>query len=203
MAAELPFIFGEAVSLEDAENTDDNVINKWKQDRATAQLYKDLWGHRDTMESLTKHHLGLKNGHISIIPQSKWKRGGFNICMPIHVTSRQKCRQFIMRCPTPHKLAKAQYRGSVNEKMSCEFTHERQRPCQMLSTTWEEHRNNPSRRARLFQRISRLVLSLARIPQPRIGSFQFHPDCTIALTNRPLTCTTILLENEGAPRLSQ
>jgi hypothetical protein len=48
-----------------------------------------------------------------------------------------------------------------------------------------------------------VMLSLARIPQPRIGSFQFHTDCTIRLTNRPLTCTTIILENEGTPRTMQ
>ncbi|MCF6792447.1 hypothetical protein L3H48_11110, partial [Corynebacterium sp. MC-05] len=44
------------------------------------------------------------------------------------------------------------------------------------------------------------MLSLACVPQPRIGSFQFHDNGTISLTNRPLTCTMMLLENEGTPR---
>jgi len=46
----------------------------------------------------------------------------------------------------------------------------------------------------------RLILSLARVPQPRIGSFEFHNNSTITLTNRPLSCSTIILENDNASR---
>ena len=74
---------------------------------------------------------------------------------------------------------------------------------QMLSTTWGTHRNDPFRRQKLFRRMSRMMLSLANIPQPRIGSFQFHADGTITLTNRPLSCSAIILENEGALRSIQ
>jgi len=51
--------------------------------------------------------------------------------------------------------------------------------------------------------MARLILSLACIPQPRIGSFQFQPDGTITLTNRPLPCSVIILENDGAARTIQ
>ena len=74
---------------------------------------------------------------------------------------------------------------------------------QMLSKTWSAQREDPARRQKLFLGMARLILSLARIPQPRIGSFQFHDDCTVTLTNRPLTCTMIILENEGTPRTIQ
>ncbi|KAH8772443.1 hypothetical protein F5882DRAFT_174322 [Hyaloscypha sp. PMI_1271] len=74
---------------------------------------------------------------------------------------------------------------------------------QMLSNTWERHRNDPIRRQNLFRGMSRLILSLARIPQRRIGSFQFHNNGTITLTNRPLPCSVIILENDGAPRTIQ
>jgi hypothetical protein len=48
------------------------------------------------------------------------------------------------------------------------------------------------------------MLSLARLPQPHIGSFRFNPsDGTVTLTNRPLTCTTIIFENSGTPRVTQ
>lgn len=67
----------------------------------------------------------------------------------------------------------------------------------MLSNTWEKHRNDPMRRQNLFRGMSRLILSLARIPQHRIGSFQFQTDGTITLTNRPLPCSVIILENDG------
>ncbi|KAK7398606.1 hypothetical protein QQX98_012015 [Neonectria punicea] len=71
---------------------------------------------------------------------------------------------------------------------------------QMLSITWGKHRSDPARRQRLFRGISRLMLSLARIPQPQISSFRFHDDGTVTLTNRPLTCSMMILENDGTPR---
>ncbi|OBT60084.1 hypothetical protein VE03_10364 [Pseudogymnoascus sp. 23342-1-I1] len=74
---------------------------------------------------------------------------------------------------------------------------------EMLSKTWDTQREDLACRRKLFQGMSRIILSLARIPQPRIGSFQFHDDCTVTLTNRPLTCTMAILENEGTPRITQ
>lgn len=69
---------------------------------------------------------------------------------------------------------------------------------QMLSSTWNIHRHDPSHRNRLFHGLARIMISLARIPQPRIGSFRFHGDCTVTLTNRPSFAATALLENWGA-----
>ncbi|KAJ0160130.1 hypothetical protein CTA2_8510 [Colletotrichum tanaceti] len=70
---------------------------------------------------------------------------------------------------------------------------------QMLSLTWNRYRGDAARRKNLFQGISRLILSLSRVPQPRIGSFQFGDDGTVTLTNRPLVCSVMMLENEGTP----
>ena len=69
-----------------------------------------------------------------------------------------------------------------------------------LSDTWNRNRKDPVRRQNLFRGMARIILSLARIPQPRIGSFQFHNNGTITLTNRPLLCSVIILENDGASR---
>ncbi|PNY25627.1 Uncharacterized protein TCAP_04425 [Tolypocladium capitatum] len=69
-----------------------------------------------------------------------------------------------------------------------------------LACTWTKQREDPARRQRLFRGMARLILSLARIPQSRIGSFRFNNDCTITLTNRPLICSMIILENDGTPR---
>ncbi|PNY25379.1 Aminoglycoside phosphotransferase [Tolypocladium capitatum] len=74
---------------------------------------------------------------------------------------------------------------------------------QMLSNTWAKHRDDPARKDNLFRGVARLMLSLARVAQPRIGSFRFHDDGTVALTSRPLFSSTIILENEGAPRIIQ
>ncbi len=75
---------------------------------------------------------------------------------------------------------------------------------QMLSTTWAQHRHDPCRRPRLFHGMARIMLSLARLPQPHIGSFRFNSsDGTITLTNRPLISTTMIFENSGTPRTIQ
>ncbi|KAK3391216.1 hypothetical protein B0H63DRAFT_467496 [Podospora didyma] len=75
---------------------------------------------------------------------------------------------------------------------------------QMLSATWDQHRHDPRRRTRLFHGMARIMLSLARLPQPHIGSFRFNSsDGTITLTNRPLISTTLIFENSGTPRTIQ
>jgi hypothetical protein len=74
----------------------------------------------------------------------------------------------------------------------------------MLSATWAQHRHDSRRRTRLFHGMARIMLSLARLPQPHIGSFRFNPsDGTITLTNRPLISTTMIFENSGTPRTIQ
>jgi hypothetical protein len=74
---------------------------------------------------------------------------------------------------------------------------------QMLSNTWERYKGDPERRQRLFRGMSQIMLSLARVPQSRIGSFHFNNDGTISLTNRYLSPSIAILENDGAPRTIQ
>lgn len=71
---------------------------------------------------------------------------------------------------------------------------------QMLSDTFQMQREDEARRQRLFRGLSRIMISLARVPLARIGSFQFNDNGTVTLTNRPLSCSMIILENDGATR---
>ncbi|OAA62718.1 hypothetical protein SPI_04258 [Niveomyces insectorum RCEF 264] len=58
-----------------------------------------------------------------------------------------------------------------------------------------------ARQRNFFCSMARIVLALARVPQPRIGSWQFDADDgTIRLCGRPATCEIQLFENAGAPR---
>ncbi|KAM4064891.1 aminoglycoside phosphotransferase [Hirsutella rhossiliensis] len=74
---------------------------------------------------------------------------------------------------------------------------------QMLSNTWGSAQNDDDRRQRLFRGMARIMLSLARVPHLQIGSFRFDPDGSVVLGNRPLTCSMIILENDGALRTMQ
>jgi hypothetical protein len=70
---------------------------------------------------------------------------------------------------------------------------------EMLSKSWNSQRHDQDKRANLFKDMSRIMLSLAQSPFPRIGSLKFDDHGIISLTNRPLTCTLQQLENQGIP----
>ncbi|EQL02551.1 Aminoglycoside phosphotransferase [Ophiocordyceps sinensis CO18] len=71
---------------------------------------------------------------------------------------------------------------------------------QTLSDTWDQQREDPAHLETLCRSMARIMLAVSRVPQPRIGSFRFNDDGTITLANRPLVCSTMILESEGTPR---
>ena len=69
----------------------------------------------------------------------------------------------------------------------------------MLSNTWQEKRHEVRLRRNLFRDLSRILLTVARIPLPRIGSFIIDDNGVLSLTNRPLSLEIQDLENEQIP----
>lgn len=55
----------------------------------------------------------------------------------------------------------------------------------------------------MFCGISSLILALARVPLSCLGSFTFHNNGTMSLTNRPLTCGVVILENDRAKKVME
>ena len=70
---------------------------------------------------------------------------------------------------------------------------------QTLSEIWDEKRHDKVRRSNLFRGLSNILISLARNPLPRIGSFTIDDKGVISLPNRSLTLQLQELENEGIP----
>ncbi|MCJ1403345.1 hypothetical protein MMC11_006568 [Xylographa trunciseda] len=70
---------------------------------------------------------------------------------------------------------------------------------EMLSGSWDDFHNNKDRRATLFRDLSRILLSLSRIPLQQIGSFTISDTGFLSLTNRPLTLQIHQLENDAIP----
>lgn len=68
---------------------------------------------------------------------------------------------------------------------------------EMLSSTWETKRQDERARTNLFRGLSRIMLTLAKLPLQRIGSFTMDNQGVISLTNRPLRLQLHQLENEG------
>lgn len=69
----------------------------------------------------------------------------------------------------------------------------------MLSNTWLENQHNVKLRTNFFHHLSRILLSVSRIPLPRIGSFLIDNRGFLRLINRPLSVEIQALENENIP----
>ncbi len=60
-----------------------------------------------------KHHLGLGGRDTCTVAKPlQWKRGSFNVCVPVEVRSPGSCRKLVLRCAMRHKLAEATTRAA-------------------------------------------------------------------------------------------
>ncbi|KAM3549085.1 hypothetical protein MY1884_008894 [Beauveria asiatica] len=69
---------------------------------------------------------------------------------------------------------------------------------QTLSQSWDEKRDD-ARLQNLQGDLARVIVSLARVPLPRIGAFRLDSNGYLRLDNRPISVTTAMHENEGLP----
>lgn len=72
---------------------------------------------------------------------------------------------------------------------------------ELLSRDWAEQDEELDRRRRntFFRDLSRMILRLAHVPFPRIGSLTLDHRGVVQLTNRPLNFRLQQLENKGVP----
>ena len=71
----------------------------------------------------------------------------------------------------------------------------------LLSEHWagQDQQHDRQRRAKIFRDLSRIILNLARVPFPRIGSLVLDHRGIVQLENRPLNFRLQQLENKGVP----
>ncbi|KAJ6023805.1 hypothetical protein N7540_004602 [Penicillium herquei] len=70
----------------------------------------------------------------------------------------------------------------------------------MLSNTWfDKEHHTIERRSNYFHSLSRILLSISKIPLPSIGSFFVDRNGDLILGNRPLTMEIQELENDSIP----
>ncbi|KAK7398157.1 hypothetical protein QQX98_012472 [Neonectria punicea] len=69
----------------------------------------------------------------------------------------------------------------------------------MLSSSWDEKREDDRLQSNLQRGLARILLSLAAVPLPRIGAFRLDDAGYIHLDNRPLSTEVIMQENEDLP----
>ncbi|PGH10633.1 hypothetical protein AJ79_05347 [Helicocarpus griseus UAMH5409] len=69
----------------------------------------------------------------------------------------------------------------------------------MLSNTWNDRRHDTKLRKNLFRSLSRILLTIAKVPVSTIGSFKIDDNGYLTLSNRPLVCEIQKFENEEIP----
>ncbi|KAF5027345.1 hypothetical protein F66182_546 [Fusarium sp. NRRL 66182] len=206
----LPLLGRPPITYSSAVRKNYNLLRELDHVPANKKQYSDLWSQRASIEAVVRRHLQLQNEDACmVLDPREWIQGAFNVCVLVQVSLGGSTTKLIFRCPKPHKLA-----GLMDEKLSSEVVPDISTPymllehigsdkVQMLSNTLDTHMADPNRRQNLFRGLARIMLSLARIPQAHIGSFRFRNDGTVALTNRYLSCSLAILENDGAPRSIQ
>ena len=120
------------INLEDALKSETNIVAQHAQFNSLVQLYKHVWEHRSAVGALVAMHAGVSPERIEVLHHSTWKRGGFNLVVPIlvkdkdrestdtHTVSDQDSEQVLLRIPMPAKLGEEQHPGSVADKLRCE-----------------------------------------------------------------------------------
>ncbi|KZZ89733.1 Aminoglycoside phosphotransferase [Moelleriella libera RCEF 2490] len=69
----------------------------------------------------------------------------------------------------------------------------------MLSESWDEECNNIRLRENLQRDLAKIMLLLANVSLPRIGTFRLDSKGYLHLDNRPLSVQSTIQENEGIP----
>jgi hypothetical protein len=69
----------------------------------------------------------------------------------------------------------------------------------LLSSTFNDYRHDEMRRNNLYRGISRILLDLAKVPLPRIGSWKMDTRGVISLTNWPLLDLPMLWARHNIP----
>ncbi|QPG98623.1 hypothetical protein C2857_007799 [Epichloe festucae Fl1] len=70
---------------------------------------------------------------------------------------------------------------------------------EMLSDSWDEKCNDVRLQENLQRDLARIMLSLASVSLPRIGTFRLDGKGYLHLDNRPLSVQSTIQENEGIP----
>ncbi|GIK04890.1 hypothetical protein Aspvir_008988 [Aspergillus viridinutans] len=165
------------------------------------------------MDDVENWHHGSFNLCVPVVVGG-WKR------------KQQPGGRVLLRFPLPYRVGDAFRPGNGDEKIRCEAgayawlqencpdvpipklygfststgeTYIEEEQGEMLSNTWPEKQHDIRLRTNFFRDLSRIILSVTRIPLPKIGSFVIDHNGFLCLTNRPLSLEIQELENEEIP----
>lgn len=128
MPATIHLADGTTINREDALASQKNVVARNAQFNSLIALSMGVWKHRPAVATLVAMHIGVGPECVEMAHPKTWKRGGFNLIVPMLVKDNssqgtsavQVGDQVILRIPTPAKVGEKQHPGSVADKLRCE-----------------------------------------------------------------------------------
>ena len=80
-----------------------------------------LWQHKPAVSALVAVHIGVRPEYVEMSHPSAWKRGGFNLVVPMLIKGDTVGLDKVMLCiPIPSKVGEEKHPGSVADKIRCE-----------------------------------------------------------------------------------
>lgn len=107
---------------EEALDSDMDMIPALSKMQETVNFQHALDLCRPQLEKLIHRHLGIPQSEFVLSQPSEWIWGGFNICLPIHISTRYSKlpRRALIRFPLPSSVGETFNPGNIDEKLRCE-----------------------------------------------------------------------------------
>lgn len=118
---------GTTINRDNALENDGNVLTLHTQFQSLLQMYEQLWENKLAVSALVAAYIGIKHEDIELAPFTTWKRGSFNLAVPIMIKQGNDPNQneqipdkVLLRIPIPAKVGEEYHPGSVADKLRCE-----------------------------------------------------------------------------------
>lgn len=120
MPGPVKLVDGSEITYEDAIDSERNVVAHHLQWSEIIQQYRDAYDNREALEKLTAFHIGIDVDRVQTGPASDWRRGSFNLAIPMDVFDERveaKVSRVLLRCPIATKCGEKQCPGTMLEKL--------------------------------------------------------------------------------------
>ncbi|EEH09928.1 conserved hypothetical protein [Histoplasma capsulatum G186AR] len=201
------------ITLSNAEDEEEDMRAELQYAQKRGILYTELDSQKKEIQRLVASHCGLACPDLVQVPKMVeqvnnklvWLHGSFNVCIPVHINNSGQSlpAKMAFRVPLPYKIGEEEFPGNAEEKIRSEAA----------TYIWinENCPDLPIPKLRgfgvpgglstqnLYRSMARVMISLTKVPQPRIGSWTIDNDGRISLSNRPMLCHLHQLENWAIP----
>ncbi|EAS36823.3 uncharacterized protein CIMG_02177 [Coccidioides immitis RS] len=107
----------EEITYSVAKDKDVNILHQLDYWPQRNRFFRYINAHRDLVEELVSHHLGIPSSKCRAADMVDWMNGSFNLCVPVSV---EGFNRVIIRFPLPYRVGERPCPGNGDEKVRCE-----------------------------------------------------------------------------------